>query len=253
MARIRSLKPEFPQSETIGALSRDARLLFIQLWTLVDDEGRARAASRMLASLLYPYDDDAPKLMEKWLSELEVEKCIRRYEVEGNSYLEIVNWLKHQKIDRPSPSRLPPYREPSANPREPSRALDADLGPRIKDKDQGSEDAADAASTDRSFSDSPSPLARSGKSYAFESGIIRLKQKDFDQWKRAYSHLDLAAELLSLTKWAGEQGPENWFFAVSGALTKKNRELGLRLEQNKSDGLSNDEKFFGKGRMPGVV
>lgn len=138
MARIRSIKPEFPQSETIGALSRDARLLFIQLWTLVDDEGRARAASRMLASLLYPYDDDAPKLMDKWLSELEVEKCIRRYEADGNSYLEIVNWLKHQKIDRPTPSRLPPYREPSTHPRDSSRALAADLGPRTMERDQGS-------------------------------------------------------------------------------------------------------------------
>ena len=39
MARIRTIKPEFPQSETIGKLSREARLLFIQLWTLADDEG----------------------------------------------------------------------------------------------------------------------------------------------------------------------------------------------------------------------
>ena len=43
MPRIRTIKPEFPQSETIGRLSRDARLLFLQLFTLVDDAGRARA------------------------------------------------------------------------------------------------------------------------------------------------------------------------------------------------------------------
>jgi hypothetical protein len=138
MARIRSIKPEFPQSETIGALSRDARLLFIQLWTIVDDSGRARAASRMLASLLYPYDGDAPKLVDKWLGELEEQKCIRRYVVEGSTYLEIINWLKHQKIDRPSPSRLPEYREGSTHPREDSRGLDADLGPRTVDQDLGS-------------------------------------------------------------------------------------------------------------------
>ncbi|WP_050996281.1 MULTISPECIES: hypothetical protein [Bradyrhizobium] len=75
MARIRTIKPEFPQSETIGKLSREARLLFIQLWTLADDEGRARAASRMLASLLYPYDDDAPGLMDDWLAQLEHHGC----------------------------------------------------------------------------------------------------------------------------------------------------------------------------------
>lgn len=129
VARIRTIKPEFPQSETIGALSRDARLLFVQLWTIADDAGRLRGASRMLASLLYPYDDDAPKLMPKWLAELEDKGCIRRYEIDGSQYVEIVNWLKHQKIDRPSESRIPQYSEEAAITREGSRALDADLGP----------------------------------------------------------------------------------------------------------------------------
>lgn len=133
MSRIRTIKPEFPQSETIGSLSRDARLLFIQIWTIADDAGRARAASRMLASLLYPYDDDAPRLMPAWLDELEAKGCIRRYEVDGSHYLEVVNWLKHQKIDRPSKSRIPSFDEASANIREDSRGLDADLGPRTTD------------------------------------------------------------------------------------------------------------------------
>lgn len=133
MARIRTIKPEFPQSETIGALSRDARLLFIQLWTIADDEGRARAASRMLASLLYPYDTDAPKLIDRWLEELEEHNCIRRYEVDGSKYLDIPNWLKHQKIDRPTKSRLPEF----ASPREDSRVIvepsSTDLGPSTLD------------------------------------------------------------------------------------------------------------------------
>lgn len=137
MARIRSIKPEFPQSETIGKLSRDARLLFIQLWTVVDDEGRTRAASRMLASLLYPYDDDAREQIDGWLDELEQQHCIRRYDLDGSSYLEIVNWLKHQKIDRPSKSRLPSFDEGSPKAREDSRSLDADLGPRTSTKDLG--------------------------------------------------------------------------------------------------------------------
>ena len=69
-------------------------------------------------------------------------------------------------------------------------------------------------------------------SYAFESGVIRLKQKDFDNWKVAFSHLDLAAELVGLASWAADQGGR-WFPAVSAALAKKNRELGLRIEQSK--------------------
>jgi hypothetical protein len=140
MARIRSIKPEFPQSETIGKLSRDARLLFIQLWTVVDDEGRARAASRMLASLLYPYDDDARKLIDKWMDELEANKCIRRYVVDGSQYLEIVNWLKHQKIDHPAKSRLPEFASPREDFANTSEALAPDLGPRTLDQDKDQEE-----------------------------------------------------------------------------------------------------------------
>lgn len=110
MARIRSIKPEFPQSESMGNVSRDARLLFVMLWPICDDHGRTRAASRMLASTLFPYDDDAPSQIDSWLAELEREKCIRRYEVNGSAYLEICNWLTHQKIDKPSKPQFP---EPS--------------------------------------------------------------------------------------------------------------------------------------------
>lgn len=159
MARIRTIKPEFPESESVGALSRDARLLFVLLWTFVDDSGRARASSRLLASRLYPYDDDAFDLIEGWLAELESHGHVRLYEVNGNKYLDIPNWLKHQKIDRPTASRLPSFDEASTNTREPSRALDAhtlDLGPVPRTKDHGAEEAA-------------APATRSEANAAFEA------------------------------------------------------------------------------------
>lgn len=137
MARIRTIKPEFPQSQSMGRVSREARLCFLLMWTLADDSGRLRGNSRMLASLLYPYDDDAKDLIDGWMGELEAEACIYRYEVEGDEYIEIRNWLKHQKIDRPTPSKTPGPEDSLAKPREPSRVLGA--GSRIKDqgRDQG--------------------------------------------------------------------------------------------------------------------
>src|ERR1035441_3142454 len=99
MARIRTIKPEFCQSEAIGRLSRDARLLFILLWTFVDDHGRCRGNSRLLAANLFPYDDDSTfDLIDGWLTELEQNGCIRRYTSDGNTYLDIPNWAKHQRI-----------------------------------------------------------------------------------------------------------------------------------------------------------
>jgi hypothetical protein len=105
----------------MGRVSRDARLLFVMLWPICDDHGRTRAASRMLASLLFPYDDDAPSLIDGWLDELEREGCIRRYVVDGSTFLEVCNWLFHQKIDKPSRPQFPSFDEGSPRPREDSR------------------------------------------------------------------------------------------------------------------------------------
>ena len=146
MSRIRTIKPELAHSETLGRVSRDARLLFVLLWTVADDVGRTRGNARLLASLLFPFDQDAPAAMPGWLAELEAVACIQRYRVDGTEYLQIPRWGSHQKIDRPGPSRHPappsvpsdgvqdaesvPNWENSTSPREDSRALDADLGPR---------------------------------------------------------------------------------------------------------------------------
>ena len=94
-------------------MSRDARLLFILLWTIADDSGRLRGNSRLLASLLYPYDADAGNLLQGWLSELEGQGCLACYEIGGHSYIQIKNWADHQKIDKPSASKLPPFVESS--------------------------------------------------------------------------------------------------------------------------------------------
>lgn len=132
MARIRTIKPEFPHSESMGRVSRDSRLLFIMLWTLVDDSGITRGNSRMLASLLFPYDDDAGKLISSWMEELDREGCIVQYVIDGQTYVQICNWLNHQKIDKPSQSKFPSF----DNSREDSRILPVgeDQG-----KDQGKE------------------------------------------------------------------------------------------------------------------
>jgi hypothetical protein len=152
MPRIRTIKPEFPQSESMGRISRDARLLFIQLWTLCDDEGRARASSRMLASLLYPYDHDAPRLIEDWMTELEREGCVKRYQSNKNNYLQVLSWSTHQKIDKPSRSKISPFAEDSRTLAEDSpktrEVSSEDQGSRIKEgtKDRRTEELSPSAS-----------------------------------------------------------------------------------------------------------
>lgn len=112
MARIRTLKPEIWQDPKVGKLSQGARLVFIGLITQADDEGRLEYHPRMLRGRLFLWDDDVTDdTVDQWVTEVEATGMIRRYSNNGNNYIDLPNYSKHQKIDKPSPSPLPPFDE----------------------------------------------------------------------------------------------------------------------------------------------
>jgi hypothetical protein len=207
VARIRTIKPEFPQSESMGKVSRDARLLFVQMWTLADDSGRLRGNSRMLASLLFPYDDDAPSLISGWLSELERENCIVRYEgPDQSSYVQVCKWKSHQKIDKPSESKIPPPE--SCPPREPSRKVANALEPSIPSRARADQDQGPGR--DQGEDQGPRKGEETALSFAMEKSGFKSPafRQTFAKW-REYSHTakqkfidDITAEvqIMSLAK-----------------------------------------------------
>lgn len=95
MARIRTINPEFPQSERMGRVSREARLLFVLLWTISDDDGFLIGNPTALAKLLFPRDEDAEALINDWLDELESVGEIRRYPPIHDSILHICHFAKY--------------------------------------------------------------------------------------------------------------------------------------------------------------
>jgi uncharacterized phage protein (TIGR02220 family) len=115
MARKRMIDPEFWSDEEIGAWSFAARLFYIGLWNFSDDEGRFKAPNALLKAQIFPYEQriDIEKLKK------ELNHKIQWYEVEGLQYGFIRNFLKHQKIERPTESKLPTppqITEPSPSP-----------------------------------------------------------------------------------------------------------------------------------------
>ncbi len=108
MARIRSIKPEFFTSRSNARLPVTARLTFIGLWTHVDDEGRAPDEPRLIKAALWPLDDKhTAAKVDADLAALDRAGKIRRYVVDGDPYLAVVEW-HHQKIDRRKDSEYPP-------------------------------------------------------------------------------------------------------------------------------------------------
>ncbi len=107
MPRHRTIRPNFAQTPAVGRLSRNARLLCILMWTLVDDTGRLRWQPDAVIEQLYPFDADAPMLLAAWLEELEREGFVEAYDVDGQDYLRVLRWRQLQTIQHPSRSRYP--------------------------------------------------------------------------------------------------------------------------------------------------
>ena len=113
--RIRSIHPEFYRSEDVAALSWAARLVFIGLWSYVDDNGVGRDNERLIIAELFPLEEDPRDTLatvSDALAALSDGGQIVRYEVGSKRYLHIVSWKKWQKIDKPGKERYPlPTRE----------------------------------------------------------------------------------------------------------------------------------------------
>ena len=93
MARSRNIKPGFFTNEILVELPFAIRLLFIGLWTLADREGRLEDRPKRIKMELFPCDEID---VDASLQSLHENGFIRRYEVDGERYVSIVNWHKHQ-------------------------------------------------------------------------------------------------------------------------------------------------------------
>lgn len=115
MARIRSIKPEFFTSEQVAECSTNARLLFVGMWCFCDDQGIHPDSPARLKMEVFPSDDLTKSDVEKYVEELVAVGLIQRYEVEGQKYLIVTGWSRHQKIDKPSKKYPLPLAEQSPN------------------------------------------------------------------------------------------------------------------------------------------
>lgn len=107
MARIRSIKPEFFTSERMALLDHTDRLLFVGLWTHVDDEGRCIDNPVLIRNAVFPLDDLSAERVQEGLRRLQELGRLERYTVAERRYLCITTWEEHQKISHPSKSKFP--------------------------------------------------------------------------------------------------------------------------------------------------
>lgn len=95
MGRTRSIRPGFFLNEKLAEVNPLGRLLFAGLWTIADRRGRLEDRPRRIKAELLPYDDCD---IDDLLNQLSTGGFIHRYIVNGERYIEIVNFEKHQHI-----------------------------------------------------------------------------------------------------------------------------------------------------------
>lgn len=108
--RIRTIKPSFWRSDDITALPMEVRLLFIGLWSYVDDNGVGIDDYRQIAADLFALEEDQTAIrtfVRDALATLSRGSLIVRYTIDDKCYLFIPTWDRHQKVDRPNKARFP--------------------------------------------------------------------------------------------------------------------------------------------------
>ena len=97
------------------------RLVFIGLWSYVDDNGVGRDIEKLIVADLFPLEDDPRDTLatvSRSLARLSEGGQITRYTVEGKPYLYVNAWAKHQRIDKAAKARYPLPTSENAEPRE---------------------------------------------------------------------------------------------------------------------------------------
>jgi hypothetical protein len=112
MSRIRYLKPDFFKDEDLATLPFEVRLFFAGLWVIADKAGRLEDRPKRLKIEIFPYEDID---IEKCLVQLAKPKTssgnpyILRYSIEGEHFIQILNWDKHQRPHHTEKeSKIPP-------------------------------------------------------------------------------------------------------------------------------------------------
>tara|TARA_R110001599_G_scaffold339851_1_gene559738 strand:- start:29058 stop:29873 length:816 start_codon:yes stop_codon:yes gene_type:complete len=110
MARIRSIKPEFWTDEDIALLESDTKLLALGLLNHSDDEGFFKAHEALVKAAVFPFSDDSVNIHGR-IKQLENIHYLSLFTgTDGKQYGHIRNFNNHQKINRPSPSKIKPFK-----------------------------------------------------------------------------------------------------------------------------------------------
>lgn len=100
--RIRSVKPEFWQSETISSVDAFSRLMAIALLNLSDDHGYFNASPTIVRGEVFPYEETLANVSRALASLVQIGYIRTGTTQAGKRVGNVVNFKEHQRVDHPS-------------------------------------------------------------------------------------------------------------------------------------------------------
>lgn len=95
--RSRNIKPGFFKNEILGKLDPCCCIFFAGLWCMADREGRLECRPERLRVEILPYRTDITEdKINGYLTVLSRLGFTAHYNVEGNTYIQLINFKKHQ-------------------------------------------------------------------------------------------------------------------------------------------------------------
>ncbi|EAZ1917375.1 hypothetical protein BZD31_22840 [Salmonella enterica] len=283
MARSRNIKPGFFTNDELAECSPYARLLFAGLWTIADKEGRLDDRPKKVKALVLPFDNvDCDELLQQ----LHQRKFINRYQVNGEGFIQISNWKKHQNPHcKEAASEIPApvenndstgqeqckgdkeedkYGAASTQLIENDEVPEKHYASTVQEPVENNLNPADSLNlipdslsntqaADATCEGTGADVHKISSRYAFEGNIVRLNHKDYEAWKRLYPNIDLKYELERLDIEFSHEKPKNWFITASQKLSYQNKQALSRPVRKVANGLQAEgfaTKDYGQTEMP---
>ncbi len=104
IGRIRTVKPEWLEDDKMIESSPAARVLSVAMILIADDYGRGRGKEERIISRVFPLHHDDGR---QAFSELMATGYFSLYVIREQTYFELTNWTRHQRVDKPGKPRVP--------------------------------------------------------------------------------------------------------------------------------------------------
>ncbi|WP_277834783.1 hypothetical protein [Speluncibacter jeojiensis] len=255
LMRIRSIKPEFWRSQDISTIADwDTRLLFIGLWSYVDDNGVGQDRLSLITTDLFADDveRDARETfarVSRGLQQLSEARRIIRYTVDSRDLLYVTNWEKHQRIDRPNKPRYPLPTCENATVREvvAESSRECRESPSTGTEEQGNRGTEEKSSCSPAAPSSdpatyPAAFEEFWTAYPRKSG----KRKALEAWRRARRRADDAELVAGASRYATDPNREDQFTKYAEGWLNRDGWLDEPLPARGATGRSrHDDKIAG--------